>query len=153
MTSHTNFIDFANTETGKLFAKKYPTIMVYIDGTIEFDQMSTLDRTSIRRSRSSYEIPTSWSVIDRKDLESISVIYDDDYRTTKNTKNECELKSRKLFFNLNRSRFNLKASRFANKIDKMYTNCIVGDCAFVFDDSESESYINELLKLLESIEG
>lgn len=140
-----------SSQIDKILSIKYLTLIVKIDGTYLIGDISQADRDKLLEK----EYPNvGWSVIDHDDApEGISVIYRDNYRIDKiGGTNHSDKKGQQLFWRENIQMFNLVASRIANKLDKNFSNCIIGNCAFVFEDPTnfSEDKLSAMVNLIDS---
>lgn len=86
---------------------------------------------------------SSWSTISNSG-HLISAIYEDNYRTPK-----CECTAGQTnFWKENKENFNYIASRIANTLDQINTNCIIGDCQFCFEGKSVYEFPEERLQEL-----
>jgi len=107
--------------------EKFLTLIIKIDGKCSIGNNSINDRNT---QFNMYDAEVSWSAINYFG-ESITVIYKDDYRISKDNQDNTDQKK---FWGENKDLFNHLASRIANYFDQIHTNCILGTCAFIFDE-------------------
>lgn len=113
--------------------EEFLTLIVETNGTCLVGMFSQTTRNEHIRLPYSY---INWSTaIPETSNEIISLFYEDDYRISKKSATEQDKSSQKQFLQENKTLFNSKATCIANDWDKMDTNCIIGNCAFVFDHS------------------
>ncbi len=126
-----------------LLDEKFLTLVVKKDKSCTIGMFSMQERGMENANN-------SWSVI-HVGNEMISVIYADDYRIPKtqvhNNDNITDKNRQESFWRKNKTSFNQKASRIANHLDQQHVNCIIGDCAFVFEQPTSftEASLQELV--------
>lgn len=123
-------------EIEKILNEKYLMLIVKKDGQYLIDHL-TFDQ---RDKEIEIEINKSpdYSVIgfgpDHLD-ESIILSYGKNYKVHKNTKDQKDFMCQNNFLIKNKEQHNYIATCIANHLDDTYINCIIGNCAFVVNDS------------------
>jgi hypothetical protein len=112
---------------------KFLTFIVPTEGQTITKQMTTLERNNVIMTNGD---SPAYAVIN--DRVAITIFCKEDYRSAKNKIYHHEKK-------------NDHATIIANYLDKSNNHCILGKCAFVFDDDncETRNLINEISKLIQ----
>lgn len=118
----------ALTSLEYIFSKKYLTIIIphLEEDPIEVEHLTTLDRNRLIM-KGSDEIIERGVLCYPDDEVSISFFCEWNYRTDKTTHYQTKMQK------------NVRATRIADALDRACNHCIVGDCAFVFDDDNAKS--------------
>lgn len=105
---------------------KFLTLVVGIEGKCFIGKMTTLERHEMFNGN-----PCSCSIIDLPN-EIVTMVCFSNYQIP-NYSTPRDLNNRDHFLAYHSQEFNILASKFANLMDHKNINCVVGNCAFVFD--------------------
>jgi len=133
-----------------IFDVTYLTMIIKTDGTYLIDMLTKKYIDSHFKQYNQYDEADHYIVnnVLTNSNEDISLISKANYKIPKKETLQQEKQEQFLFLQTNKNLFNRKASYIANHLDKKNINCIIGDCAFVFNN---ETFLTEK-KLRELVE-
>ena len=126
----------------RILNEEFLTLIVKIDGTYLIGMFSQLERD--KHIKENYN-EVSWSAITFEN-ETISLFYKDDYRISAISATNKDKSNQLTFWIDNNNLYNSTASLIANELDNTNVNCIIGNCAFVFD--HNTNFTKEKLDIL-----
>ncbi len=140
-------IDYQALQTEKILNEKFLTLIIEVNGDYSIDYFSINDR----RSFFNFDDDISSSAITYSNgqyREVVSLFHKDNYRITQNCPSQNDKLEQENFKMDNSALFNPIASLMANKLDNNDISCIIGDCAFVFEDTTmfAEVVLRELME-------